>query len=100
MKDSTWGMILFVLFIVCGFLTIYGYIRGAKEEERMKNVCWTSFEINSWDNMYSQKVSRVVLGLRRDGVVVWKEELLNQKPNTCIFYEEDMVRVGGAKNEK
>jgi hypothetical protein len=72
-----------------------------KQQDRLDDVSWTSVEVDSSYSVSStQKVSRVILGLRKDGVVVWKEESLNDSTSSRMFFEPcDNTKVGEVKAE-
>lgn len=62
---------------------------------------WTMFEVSSWNNMSGQKVSNVILGLREDGVVVWREDAIVSRTYPCAMFPNDSenIKVGTQKYE-
>jgi len=44
-----------------------------RKEQSMTDVAWTHTVVLSNMNVWGQVITKVQLGLRRDGVVVWKE---------------------------
>lgn len=102
-KNLIWSLAIGI-----GIASLVGAVLGKSksfEIERGKqanSVAWTSFTVDSWNstvwttngnkvslnfNTNGVEVSRIVLGLRKDGTVVWREELLNGRTNSCLMFE-------------
>jgi len=81
-------LVCFVLFWIL-FGTFLYCSKLGKDKKESKTVRWTSLEVDSWYSVQtSQKVSKVVLGLRKDGMVVWSEVKLDQNTNiTGIMFQ-------------
>jgi hypothetical protein len=77
----------------------------SKDKERVKDansVAWTHFTVDSWNSVATKtngvvifdfrtngvEVSKIVLGLRKDGTVVWKEVLLGGHTNSYLMFTE------------
>jgi hypothetical protein len=87
--------------------SLFGFalVKAVKKTNAIYNeknsVAWTHFTVNSWNSVLTKtngvvifdfrtngvEVSRIVLGLRKDGTIVWREELLNGRTNSCLMFE-------------
>jgi hypothetical protein len=63
-----------------------------------KDICWTSTEVEGYYDIDNKKVAFVTLGLRKDGVVVWREEKVegSEYKSSCLFFDTNNV-VGAKK---
>lgn len=89
MDKENWKIVFSVIIgIVMASLVAIPLFKIQNKEIRGKEVAWTNFEVDSWHSAQgSQKVARVILGLRRDGTVVWKEEnLVDGRKSSCLFF--------------
>ena len=94
-KDTS-GLIM-VLLVLLGIFLFFALIVGITKQvdkernvQRMANdVCWTSVELFSWRDIKSNKTAAIVMGLKRNGTVVWKEVQEKKFPSSRIPMFED-----------
>ena len=90
------GVALILAIFFCGT----AFIMKLEQDDNMDDVAWTSHVVQSWHRPFggsTQTVSRIVLGLRRDGVVVWREEHPTALSSSAVFFDDCVEPELGAK---
>lgn len=76
------------IFAILFFLLVFPHLREAKMEASKDYVHWTNIELMSWSNLMGITQVVVRAGVREDGVVVWKEVLMNGRTEPAMFFAE------------